>query len=72
LSLNTGAGGVILMLDGTGASLFARTASNAQIIRKAKTTRVLFDFLISFLLFVPFAATRVMALAQVDDVAVQD
>jgi len=72
LSLNTGAGGVILMLDGTGASLFARTASNAQIIRKAKTTRVLFNFLISFLLLVLFQATMAMVLAQVDDVAALD
>jgi len=60
------------MLDGTGASLFARTASNAQIIRKAKTTRVLFNFLISFLLLVPFPATMAMVLAQVDDVAAPD
>jgi len=59
------------MLDGTGASLFARTESNAQIIRKAKTTRVLFNFLISFLLLV-LLATMAMVLAQVDDVAAQD
>jgi hypothetical protein len=57
LSSKAGAGGVILMFDGTALSLVALTAmaglsiaSDVHNASSAKITRVVFDFLISILL----------------------